>query len=92
MTEPRTLSAGLLLASLMSAVANVCEVDQGTLSRDTELEPLGVDSLVASQVIAEVEFQLDIELAIDFLEDLDEIRTIGDIADAFLAAGMATSG
>lgn len=77
-----------LLDAVLDAVAEVCEVSRGELTPDVELHEVGVDSLAAGQVIAEVELALDTELPIEVLEELDDLATIGQVVDA-LACGLA---
>jgi acyl carrier protein len=71
---------------LQRAIAKVCDLDPGEIGRSTRLEDLGVDSLAVAEVIVELEIELDRELPVHLLRELDDIETVGDVADELQTA------
>jgi acyl carrier protein len=61
------------------------------VSPGSTLEELGVDSLTAAEIITEVEIRAGIELPMDVLRGLAELRTVGEVA-ARLQAGTVPAG
>jgi nodulation protein F len=71
---------------LKDTIEVICEVhpdaDAATLSRDTQLDELGLSSLELTEVIMEMEDRHQIEVDIGTVEAARSLRTIGDIVDA----------
>jgi acyl carrier protein len=72
--------------SLQRAIATVCELEPATVTPDTKLEDLGVDSLAIAEVIVELEIEFNRELPVHFLRRLDGVKTVGDVAVELQAA------
>jgi acyl carrier protein len=68
------------LATFRSATAYVCEVDEADVPDDATLDSLGIDSLVASQIIVETEIRAEVELDVEVLESLDAGMTLREVA------------
>lgn len=71
-----------MLEVLQEAIETVCDIPRQRLGRDAELRALGVDSLSVAEVFVEIEIRLGRELPIDLLRHFDQVKTVGDVADA----------
>jgi acyl carrier protein len=71
---------------LCESIARICGVPADQVSPTSKLEDLGVDSLAAAEIITDVEIRTGVELPMDFLRGLGELRTVGEVA-AHLEAG-----
>ena len=74
--------------ALCESIAKFCGVPADQVSSGSTLEELGVDSLTAAEIITDVEIRAGIELPMDVLRGLAELRTVGEVA-AHLQAGTA---
>jgi acyl carrier protein len=72
--------------ALRESIAKICGVPAGRVSPASTLEDLGVDSLAAAEIITDVEIRAGIELPMDVLRGLSQLRTVGEVA-AHLQAG-----
>jgi len=72
--------------ALRESIARFCGVPVGQVGPASTLEELGVDSLTAAEVITDVEIRTGIELPMDVLRGLNQLRTVGEVA-AHLQAG-----
>jgi acyl carrier protein len=72
--------------ALRESIARICGVQADQVSPDSTLEDLSVDSLTAAEIITDVEISTGIELPIDVLRGLGQMRTVGEVA-AHLRAG-----
>lgn len=69
----------MILEKLIKIVSEQLDIDAATISADTNLiEDLGVDSLDIVEMFMEVQDEFDIEIPD---EDVDSIKTLGDMAD-----------
>ena len=66
--------------ALCESIARICEVPAGQVSPASTLEDLGVDSLTAAEIITDVEIRTGIELPMDVLRGLSQMRTVGEVA------------
>jgi acyl carrier protein len=73
-------------AVLSESIAKICGVPADEVSRTSKLEDLGIDSLAAAEIITDVEIRTGIELSMDVLRGLGQLRTVGEVAD-HLAVG-----
>jgi acyl carrier protein len=71
-----------LTTALQRAIAKVCGQPVASITADTRLDDLGVDSLAVAEVIVELEMELDCELPVHLLRQLDRVQTVGDVAEA----------
>ena len=72
--------------TLRESIAKFCGVPAGQVRPASTLEELGIDSLTAAEVITDVEIRAGIELPMDVLRGLNQLRTVGEVA-AHLQAG-----
>ena len=76
-------------AALCESIARVCGVPADQVSPASTLEGLGIDSLAAAEIITDVEIRAGVELPMDVLRGLGQLRTVGEVA-AHLEAGAAS--
>ena len=72
--------------ALRLAIERICCVPPESVEPSTTLEQLGVDSLAAAELITDVEMRTGIELPVDILRHLAEVRTVGEVADYMRSA------
>ncbi|HEX7992600.1 MAG TPA: acyl carrier protein [Streptosporangiaceae bacterium] len=72
--------------ALRDSIVRICGVPADQISPGSTLEDLGVDSLAAAEIITDVEIRTGIELPMDVLRGLTQMRTVGEVA-AHLQAG-----
>jgi acyl carrier protein len=72
--------------ALRDSIVRICGVPADQISPGSTLEDLGVDSLAAAEIITDVEIRTGIELPMDVLRGLTQLRTVGEVA-AHLQAG-----
>jgi polyketide synthase 13/phthiocerol/phenolphthiocerol synthesis type-I polyketide synthase D len=72
--------------ALRESIARFCGVPADQVGPASTLADLGVDSLTAAEIITDVEIRAGIELPMDVLRGLPELRTVGEVA-AHLQAG-----
>jgi acyl carrier protein len=77
-------------AALCESIARVCGVPADQVSPASTLEDLGIDSLAAAEIITDVEIRAGVELPMDVLRGLGQLRTVGEVA-AHLQAGAGSS-
>ena len=66
--------------SLCESIARICGVPADQVSPASTLEDLGIDSLAAAEIITDVEIRTGIELPMDVLRGLNQLRTVGEVA------------
>jgi acyl carrier protein len=76
-------------AALCESIARVCGVPADQVGPASTLEDLGIDSLAAAEIITDVEIRAGVELPMDVLRGLGQLRTVGEVA-AHLAAGAGS--
>ena len=72
--------------ALRESIVRICGVPADRVTPTATLEDLGIDSLAAAEINTDVEIQTGIELPMDVLRGLNELRTVGEVA-AHLEAG-----
>jgi acyl carrier protein len=70
-----------LAAALQESIARICGVPPEAVGPEVTLEELGIDSLVAAEVITDLEIHTGAELPMDVLRGLGDLRTVGQVAD-----------
>jgi len=75
-----------LAVALRESIVRVCGVPADQVTPASALEDLGIDSLAAAEIITDVEIRAGIELPMDVLRGLNQLRTVGEVA-AHLEAG-----
>jgi acyl carrier protein len=75
--------------ALRESIAKICGVPADQVTSASTLEDLGVDSLAAAEIITDVEIRAGIELPMDVLRGLGQLRTVGEVA-AHLQAGAGS--
>jgi len=73
--------------ALRESIVRVCGVPADRVTPASTLEGLGVDSLAAAEIITDMEIRAGIELPMDVLRGLNQLRTVGEVA-AHLEAGV----
>jgi len=66
--------------ALCESIVRVCGVPAGQVTSASTLEDLGIDSLTAAEIITDVEIRTGIELPMDVLRGLSQMRTVGEVA------------
>ena len=74
-------------AELRDSIVRICGVPADQVTSASTLEDLGIDSLTAAEIITDVEIRAGIELPIDVLRGLNQMRTVGEVA-GHLQAGV----
>ena len=77
--------------TLRESIAKFCGVPVGQVGPASTLEELGIDSLTAAEIITDVEIRAGIELPMDVLRGLNQLRTVGEVAAHLQAARPAAS-
>ena len=72
--------------TLCESIVRICGVPADRVTSASTLEDLGIDSLAAAEIITDVEIRAGIELQMDALRGLSQLRTVGEVA-AHLEAG-----
>ena len=72
--------------ALCESIARICGVPADQVTLASTPEDLGIDSLAAAEIITDMEIRAGIELPMDVLRGLNELRTVGEVA-AHLEAG-----
>jgi acyl carrier protein len=68
-------------AALRDSIVYICGVPEGAVVPAATLEELGVDSLAAAEIITDMEIRTGIELPMDALRGLGDLRTVGQVSD-----------
>ena len=68
--------------ALREAIAFVCETETSAIHDHATLESLGIDSLMAGQILVEAEITLGYELPVEHLEALRGESTFEELVDA----------
>lgn len=77
----RVASASVDFEALVrNAIVKVCALAPESVTCDTDLEVLGVDSMAVAEIIVELETELDCEFPVHVLRSLDGVHTVGDVA------------
>jgi acyl carrier protein len=66
--------------ALRESIVRICGVPADRITPASTLEDLGVDSLAAAEIITDVEIRAGIELQMDALRGLSQLRTVGEVA------------
>ncbi len=80
---------------LRDCIVKVCGVPPESVHSDTDLDALGIDSLASAEVLFELEIRLGRELPNHVLRQVQQVRTVGEVArqlDAALAEPGTTAG
>jgi acyl carrier protein len=72
--------------ALRDSIVKICDVPADRVGPHSSLEDLGIDSLAAAEIITDVEIRTGIELPMDVLRGLSQMRTVGEVA-AHLESG-----
>jgi acyl carrier protein len=82
MVDPEDCGGGAmdLRAALHESIVRICGVDPEAVGPSVTLEELGIDSLVAAEIITDVEIRTGAELPMDVLRGLNGLRTVGEVA------------
>lgn len=81
-------------AVLQDVIVTICELPPELVEPSSQLEDLGIDSLAVAEILVELEIRLECELPVHLLRRLDQVTTVGDVADElarFVGAGASES-
>jgi acyl carrier protein len=67
--------------ALRASVVHICGVPEADVVPEATLEELGIDSLAAAEIITDVEIRTGVELPMDVLRGLGDLRTLGAVTD-----------
>jgi acyl carrier protein len=70
-----------LNTALRESIATICGVPESAVVPTAGLKELGVDSLAAAEIITDVEIRTGVELPMDILRGLNDLRTVGQVMD-----------
>ena len=73
--------------SLRESIVRICGVTAEEVRPDSTLEELGIDSLAAAEIITDIEIRTGVELPMDVLRGLNQLRTVREVV-AHLRAGL----
>jgi acyl carrier protein len=73
--------------ALRESIIRICGVPADQVTSASTLEDLGIDSLTAAEIITDVEIRTGIELPMDVLRGLNQMRTVGEVT-GHLQAGF----
>jgi acyl carrier protein len=73
--------------ALRESIVRICGVPADQVTSASTLADLGIDSLTAAEIITDVEIRAGIELPMDVLRGLNQMRTVGEVA-GHLQAGV----
>ncbi len=75
--------------ALRESIAKFCGVPAVQVVPASTLDELGIDSLTAAEIITDMEIRAGIELPMDVLRGLGQLRTVAEVAD-HLQAGAGS--
>jgi acyl carrier protein len=76
--------------ALRESIARICGVPAAEVGPASTLEELGIDSLAAAEIITDVEIRTGIELPMDVLRGLSQLRTVEQVIDHLKAGSEQT--
>lgn len=65
--------------ALLQSIEKICGVSRDEVRPDSGLEDLGIDSLTVAELITDLEIRLGVELPIDVLRRMNQLRTVGEV-------------
>ncbi|GAB4361218.1 MAG: hypothetical protein Kow0026_24160 [Oricola sp.] len=80
-----------VLDTTIRIIADKANIEPEALGQDTVLADLDIQSLELAEIIFELEDEFDIEIEMNAASAWDNLKTVGDVADAVseLVAGNA---
>ncbi len=63
-------------------IAEALEKDPGEITRDTDLDQLGINSLKLTEIIMDLEDHFDIHIDLNAAESWEAYKNVGNIIDA----------
>ena len=75
-----------LVGTLRRAIATVREIPVEQVHADSRLEDLGVDSLAITEIIVQIELELDREFPVHLLRELERLDTVEALATEMAVA------
>ena len=78
-------------AATIKVVASHLNIDQSTLSLDSQLDEFGVTSLQLAEIVIDLEDMFDIEIDQNTAEAWASLKTIGNLVDAVRALAEVKS-
>jgi acyl carrier protein len=76
-----------LAASLMTRIATTCSIEPETLSLDTQIDEIGLDSFSLVNILTSIEAETGLEFRDEDIMTFLESRSIGDYVDVLTSVG-----
>ena len=80
-----------IAAQTVALIAGHLETDAGKISRETNLDELGIDSMKLTEIVMDLEDHFDIEIDLNAAESWEAYKKVGNIIDAIAALDAAKS-
>jgi acyl carrier protein len=68
-----------LQEALLQSIERICGVSRDEVRPEAGLEDLGIDSLTVAELITDLEIRLGVELPMDVLRRMGQLRTVGEV-------------
>lgn len=68
-------------ARAIDIIANYSSLDAAEITRNTELDLIGINSLELTEVVMDLEDHYGIQIDLNAAEAWDSLKTVGDVAD-----------
>lgn len=66
----------------IAVIAGYSDLKADAISRETQLDEIGVSSLELTEIVMDLEEKFDIEVDLNAAEAWDSLKTVGDVIDA----------
>ena len=66
----------------IAIIAEHSKMDAATITRETELDEIGINSLELTEVVMDLEDHYGIEVDLNAAEAWDSLKNVGDVMDA----------
>lgn len=74
--SPKITSTEAFIREARDMIGDILEIPLGDIQPDSTFEELGVDSLIATEVLAEIKKRFEIEILADTFRELDTLRAL----------------
>lgn len=80
-----------IAAQTIALIAGQIETDPDKISRETDLDELGIDSMKLTEIVMDLEDHFDIEIDLNAAESWEAYKNVGNIIDAIAELHAAKS-
>lgn len=70
---------------VVEIIANTSKLDAAQISRETELDEIGISSLELTEVVMDLEDVFGVEVDLNASEAWDALKNVGDVIDSIAA-------